>query len=71
MPKVTLRQNESFESGLRRFKKAVEKADTMRDLRKKEFYEKPSAVRKRDKAAAKKRAFRQRMESQLTTKRNY
>lgn len=43
---------------MRRFKKAVEKAGTLNDARKHEFYEKPSAIRKREKAAAKKRAQR-------------
>lgn len=69
MPKVTARPREPFESTLRRFKKAVEKSDLMKDLREKEFYEKPSLKRKRQKAAAKKRAYRQRMESELATKR--
>ena len=67
MPKVTAKPNERFDSLLRRFKKAVDKADTMKDLRKYEFYEKPSEVRKRNKAAAKKRSYRQRMESEMRT----
>ena len=71
MPSVKLRNHESFDSLFRRFKKSVEKSDIMKDLRDKEFYEKPSSVRKRNKAAAKKRAYRQRMESQLTTERKY
>jgi len=47
---------------LRRFSKAVDKANTLRDLQKYEFYEKPSQQRKREKAAAVKRAQRQEME---------
>ena len=56
MPRVDLRhRNESFESLFRRFRKAVEKADIIRELRRRECYEKPSEVRKRAKAAAQKR----------------
>ena len=59
MPSATLRhKNESFESLYRRFKKQVEKADTMKECRKRECFEKPSLIRKREKAAAKKRAQR-------------
>lgn len=64
MPSVTLKhKNESFDSLLRRFKKAVEKADTMKEVRKREYYEKPSLARKRAHAAAVKRT--QRAQAQL------
>lgn len=66
MPKVSLKHpNESFESLLRRFKKAVEKADTLKILREYEAYEKPSEMRKRLKAAAVKRWARKRYEMSL------
>ena len=56
MPKVTRKhERENFESMLRRFKRACEKADTLLEVRKREFYEKPSSRNKRKKAAAKKR----------------
>lgn len=42
----------------RRWKKAVEKAGTMQDYRKHEFFEKNCEIRKRERAAAKKRAQR-------------
>lgn len=59
MPKVTLKhQYEQFDSLLRRWKKALEKDDTAKDARKHEFYEKPSDIKKRAKAAAVKRAKR-------------
>jgi len=62
MPKVKLRhENESFESLMRRFKRSVEAADIMREVRDREFYEKPTTKRKKAKAAAKKRAQRERM----------
>ena len=57
MPSVTKKHaNESGEQMLRRFKRAVENANTLEDYRAKEFFEKPSAKRKRAQAAAKKRA---------------
>jgi small subunit ribosomal protein S21 len=71
MPTVTAKRHESFEGLLRRFKKSVEKSDLMKDLRDREFYEKPSSKRKRAGAAANKRTQRQREESNLHTKRLY
>lgn len=57
MPKVSLKhKNESFEQLMRRFKRAVEKADIIKEVRKRECFEKPSVHRKRAKAAAIKRA---------------
>lgn len=52
MPGVKLREGESFEQILRRFKKQCEKAGVLSDLRKREYYEKPSIKRKRKQAAA-------------------
>jgi len=46
---------ESFESLMRRFKRNVDKDGIIQEVRNREFYEKPSVVRKRNKAAAKKR----------------
>ncbi len=55
---VKLKPGESFESLMKRFKKAVERAGILADVRKNEFYEKPSVKRKRKRAAAKKRALK-------------
>ena len=56
MPSVSPKHpNESIDALLRRFKRVVEAADIIKDIRKKEFFEKPTAERKRKKAAAKKR----------------
>jgi small subunit ribosomal protein S21 len=41
-----------FDIALRKFRKAVERAGTLQDVRRKEFYEKPTAKRKRKKAEA-------------------
>lgn len=55
MPIINIRENESFDVALRRFKRACEKAGIPSKLRQTEFYEKPTAKRKRKKAAAVKR----------------
>jgi len=55
MPSVRVRDNEPFDIALRRFKRTCEKAGTLADVHKREFYEKPTQVRKRKAAAAVKR----------------
>jgi len=49
MSKTVVRKNESLDDALRRFKRAVTKAGTLQETRKREFYEKPSVKRKRKK----------------------
>ncbi|MDG1469627.1 MAG: 30S ribosomal protein S21 [Glaciecola sp.] len=55
MPIVKVRENEPFDVALRRFKRSCEKAGVLSEVRKREFFEKPTWERKRKKAAAKKR----------------
>lgn len=55
MPSVRIREGESVDSAMRRFKRAVEKAGIPKELRKREFYQKGSTIRKRKAAAARKR----------------
>ena len=55
MPIVKVRDNEPFEIALRRFKRSCEKAGVLSEVRRREFFEKPTWERKRKKAAAKKR----------------
>jgi ribosomal protein S21 len=55
MPFIKVRENEPFDIALRRFKRACEKAGVLAEIHKREFYEKPTQVRKRKKAAAVKR----------------
>jgi len=55
MPSIRVRENEYFDAALRRFKRACEKAGVLTELRRREFYEKPTQERKRKKAAAVKR----------------
>ena len=56
MPSVKVRENEPFDVALRRFKRSCEKAGTLAEVRRREAYEKPTAVRKRKAAAAVKRS---------------
>ncbi|PIP80971.1 MAG: 30S ribosomal protein S21 [Gammaproteobacteria bacterium CG22_combo_CG10-13_8_21_14_all_40_8] len=60
MPQVKLKENEPFDVALRRFKRSCEKAGVLAEVRRREFYEKPTAVRKRQKAAAVKRSAKKR-----------
>lgn len=55
LPSVRVRENENFDAALRRFKRACEKAGVLTEVRRREFYEKPTQERKRKKAAAVKR----------------
>ena len=55
MPAVKVKENEPFDVALRRFKRSCEKAGLLAEVRSREFYEKPTAERKRKKAAAVKR----------------
>ena len=55
MPHVRVKENEPFDIALRRFKRSCEKAGVLSEVRRREVYEKPTAVRKRKAAAAVKR----------------
>ena len=52
MPAVKVKENEPFDVALRRFKRSCEKAGVLAEVRSREFYEKPTAERKRKAAAA-------------------
>ncbi len=55
MPFVRVKENEPFDVALRRFKRSCEKAGVLAEVRRREFYEKPTWERKRKAAAAVKR----------------
>ncbi|QJC29091.1 30S ribosomal protein S21 [Enterobacteriaceae endosymbiont of Plateumaris rustica] len=55
MPVIKVRENEPFDLVLRRFKRSCEKAGILSEVRRREFYEKPTTKRKRAKASAIKR----------------
>ena len=56
MSGIRVRDGESFESAMRRFKKACEKSGILADIRRNEYYEKPSVKKKKKAIAARKRA---------------
>lgn len=55
MPGIVIREGDSFEAALKKFKKQCEKAGILSEVRKRESYEKPSVKRKKKAAAAQKR----------------
>lgn len=55
MPGVRVKEGETFESALRRFKKKCEKAGILSDIRKHQHFEKPSERRKRKANAARRK----------------
>jgi len=55
---VIVRENESFESALRRFKRQCARSGVLAEIRKREHYEKPSVRRKKKSEAARKAAKR-------------
>lgn len=67
MPSIRVKENENFEISLRRFKRLCEKASILADLRRHEFYEKPTWKRKRKKASAVKR-FQKKMTREVTAR---
>lgn len=58
LPGVKVRENDSYEVAIRRFKKQVEKAGVLSEVRRREFYEKPSVRRKKKSLAARKRLLK-------------
>ena len=55
MPEVRVGDNESIESALKRFKKKIQKAGILSEIKRRERYEKPSIKKKRTSEAARKR----------------
>ena len=56
MTKVTVRDGESLDAALRRFRKDLAKSGILRDARKHERYEKPSERKRREKAKRERRS---------------
>ena len=52
MPRVKIKENETFDYALRRFKRSCEKAGIISEVRRRQSYEKPTALRKRKAQAA-------------------
>ena len=58
MSEIRVKDNESLDSALRRFKRQCAKSGDMSEIRKREHYEKPSVRRKKKSEAARKRKFK-------------
>ncbi|MGC8466732.1 MAG: 30S ribosomal protein S21 [Acidithiobacillus sp.] len=71
MPTIRVKENEPFEVALRRFKRSCEKAGVLTEVRRREFYEKPTEERKRKAAAARKRALKRMRRQQMRLVRMY
>ncbi len=57
MSEVRIRENESLESALKRFKRQCDRSGVLQEVRKREHYEKPSVKRKKKAEAARKRKW--------------
>ena len=58
MPVIKIRDTEPFEVAMKRFKKQCEKAGILSELKRREYYDKPSIRKKKKAAAARKRALK-------------
>lgn len=58
MSEIKLKENESLDNALRRFKRQCAKSGVIQELRKREHYEKPSVKRKKKSEAARKRSIK-------------
>lgn len=60
MVEVVLGENDSLEWALKKFRRKMIRSGLFKDMKKRRYYEKPSAARKRKAAAAKRRNARAR-----------
>ncbi len=63
MTRVVVGEGDSFEAALRRFKKQVQTDKVLSEARRRRFFEKPSVIRKRKKAAKLRKSRRQTLKS--------
>ena len=57
MSEIRVRENDSLESALRRFKRQCARSSVIAEVRTREHYEKPSVKRKKKAEAARKRKY--------------
>ncbi|MBU5449926.1 30S ribosomal protein S21 [Acetivibrio sp. MSJd-27] len=58
MSEIRIKENESLDSALRRFKRQCARSGVLTEIKKREHYEKPSVKRKKKSEAARKRKFK-------------
>jgi small subunit ribosomal protein S21 len=56
--KLTVRDRESIQEAVRRFRKLVERSGIKKEMRRREYYEKPSEIRRRARLRAERRTRR-------------
>lgn len=59
--KLNVRDRESIQEAVRRFRKLVERSGIKKEMRRREYYEKPSETRRRARLRAERRARRTRL----------
>lgn len=63
MPKIELRKGEELEKALRKFKTKLRREGVLDEVRKREFYEKPSERRRKQQEAARRREQKRRRQA--------
>jgi len=58
MPSIRVRENDSFENALKKFKKQCQKEGILSEIKKREHYDKPSIKKKKKTIAARKQAVK-------------
>lgn len=71
MSGITVKNGEPYESFIRRFRRACERAGILREVKRREYFEKPSQKRKRKAAEARRRAYRRTHEEEFHTKKEF
>ena len=71
MPFVQVRRNEPFDVILRRFRRACERAGVFTESRRRQCYEKPTTIRKRDSDAAVRREMKRVSRQKARRRRQY
>ena len=71
MPSIKVRDGEPFDVALRRFRTSCDNAGVLTDVKKKEFFEKKTWVKKRKTAAAKQRSHKELLKNKVQKRRLY
>ncbi|GIW92489.1 MAG: 30S ribosomal protein S21 [Pirellulaceae bacterium] len=61
MVRLIVRERESIQDAVRRFRKLVERSGIKKEMRRREYYEKPSEIRRRARLRAERRARRMKL----------
>ena len=58
MAEIKVKENESLDSALRRFKRSIARSGVLSEVKKREQYDKPSVKKKKKSEAARKRKYK-------------